>query len=437
MARRQTFGWFLSRGFGPQGWATPHYEWGYRWQEPGLYQRSAQTLEQAGFSFVLIEDALSVGITESTLDLRVREAYGGPKHDPWALAPFIFAATARLQVIPTINPASMPPYTAARFFSSLHQLSRGRLGLNVVTDVGSAHHFGQSRLSHDAAYDRAEEWLESLKELWGSWGEGALIEDAATGVFADGSRIAANRHDGEYYSFEGPLNAAPFNDGGPVIASPGGSGRGLQFAGAHSDIQLALAPLTPERLAAHREKVRAAAVAQGREADAITSLFVFKPLIVGSASEADRLVEESCAPTDEALKVTASGWSSDLETDLTALPLDEPLKPEDFGEHVSEGSLKSLKGDVDSLYEVPLRDILAAKARLGRIGDGVAGTVGSPTVGTAGEVADFIEMLGEEAGIDGVLFSGDLHPVTLHRTLDELVPQLRRRGILAPAQASP
>ena len=151
MARRQTFGWFLSRGFGPQGWTTPHYEWGYRWQEPGLYQRSAQTLEQAGFSFVLIEDALSVGITESTLDLRVREAYGGPKHDPWALAPFIFAATARLQVIPTINPASMPPYTAARFFSSLHQLSRGRLGLNVVTDVGSAHHFGQSRLSHDAA----------------------------------------------------------------------------------------------------------------------------------------------------------------------------------------------------------------------------------------------------------------------------------------------
>ena len=371
------------------------------------------------------------------MDLRVREAYGGPKHDPWALAPFIFAATARLQVIPTINPASMPPYTAARFFSSLHQLSRGRLGLNVVTDVGSAHHFGQSRLSHDAAYDRAEEWLASLKELWGSWGEGALIEDAATGVFADGSRITASRHDGEYYSFEGPLNAAPFNDGGPVIASPGGSGRGLQFAGAHSDIQLALAPLTPERLAAHREKVRAAAVAEGREADAIKALFVFKPLIVGSASEADRLVEESYAPTDEALKVTARGWSSDLETDLTALPLDEPLKPEDFGEHVSEGSLKSLKGDVDSLYEVPLRDILAAKARLGRIGDGVAGTVGSPTVGTAGEVADFIEMLGEEAGIDGLLFSGDLHPVTLHRTLDELVPQLRRRGILAPAQASP
>jgi hypothetical protein len=29
-----------------------------------------------------------------------------------------------------------------------------------------------------------------------------------------------------------------------------------------------------------------------------------------------------------------------------------------------------------------------------------------------------------------VLLWGDLHPVTIHRTLDELVPVLRRRGIL-------
>jgi hypothetical protein len=29
-----------------------------------------------------------------------------------------------------------------------------------------------------------------------------------------------------------------------------------------------------------------------------------------------------------------------------------------------------------------------------------------------------------------VLFWGDLHPVTVHRMLDELVPILRRRGIL-------
>jgi alkanesulfonate monooxygenase SsuD/methylene tetrahydromethanopterin reductase-like flavin-dependent oxidoreductase (luciferase family) len=51
-------------------------------------------------------------------------------------------------------------------------------------------------------------------------------------------------------------------------------------------------------------------------------------------------------------------------------------------------------------------------------------------VGTAEEFADLIEDLGENADNDGVLLWGDLHPVTVHRILDELVPILRRRGIL-------
>jgi alkanesulfonate monooxygenase SsuD/methylene tetrahydromethanopterin reductase-like flavin-dependent oxidoreductase (luciferase family) len=54
---------------------------------------------------------------------------------------------------------------------------------------------------------------------------------------------------------------------------------------------------------------------------------------------------------------------------------------------------------------------------------------GSGFVGTAVELADRIEELGTW-GNDGVLLWGDLHPVTVHRMLDELVPILRRRGIL-------
>jgi alkanesulfonate monooxygenase SsuD/methylene tetrahydromethanopterin reductase-like flavin-dependent oxidoreductase (luciferase family) len=71
-----------------------------------------------------------------------------------------------------------------------------------------------------------------------------------------------------------------------------------------------------------------------------------------------------------------------------------------------------------------LREHLAALARLGRLSDG------SGLVGTAEELVDLIEHLGEAADNDGVLFWGDLHPVTVHRMLDELVPILRRRGIL-------
>lgn len=431
MTRIQTFGWFLSRGFGPQGWGTPAYRWGYDWRRPTLYQHAAQYLEQAGFDLVIIEDAPSPGQSAATLDLRVREAYGAPKHDPWALAPFIFSATQRLGVIPTINPATIHPYTAARLTASLHHLSEERLGLNIVTDVGSAHHFGQEPLDHDAAYDRAGEWTDLLSQLWSSWQNGALVEDLQTGIFADGTQIHPVEHHSDYYRSAGPLNAVPFDGATPVIASPGGSPRGLAFAGAHSDIQLALAPLSPAPMASHRAKVRAAAADAGRNPEAVKTLFVFKPLIVSTPAEADRLVEESRIPSDEVLRRTAAGWSSDLENDLTALPLDEPLAEQTFGGHVSQGSLKAFRGDFDSLDDVPLREILTAKAQLGRVGDGLAGTVGASTVGTAREVADLIEQFGAEAGIDGLLFSGDFHPTTLHRTLDELVPELRRRGILA------
>ncbi|MEV7694714.1 LLM class flavin-dependent oxidoreductase [Microbacterium sp. NPDC089189] len=422
MSRPQHFGWFLARGFGPHGWGSPSLDWGYRWTEPRLYQESARLLEQAGFDLLIIEDAPSLGSAE-TIDLRVRHAFGGPKHDPLLLAPYLFAATERLGVVPTVNPAAVLPYTAARQFASLQHLSGHRLGLNVVTDTGSARHFGTApALGHDAAYDRAEEWLAGVRALWRSWDEGALVEDRSDDRYADGSRMRPVAHRGEYFSFDGPLNALPFTDGEPVIVSPGGSGRGLGFAGANSDVQLALAPLDEASIRAYRGRIHDAAVAAGRRPSDITILFAIQPVLVGSAEEADRLVARSLDPDDETIRTIARRQSSDLETDLTALDPDAPLDPAIFADHVSHGSIRRLVGDHD-IATTPLRTLLAAHARLGRLSDG------SGFVGTAAELADRIEELGTW-GNDGVLLWGDLHPVSVHRTLDELVPILRRRGIL-------
>lgn len=422
MSRLQHFGWFLARGFGPHGWGHPYLDWDWRWTSPDLYQQAARELEQAGFDFVLIEDAPSLGSAE-TIDLRVRHAFGGPKHDPLLLAPYLFQATRHLGVIPTVNPAAYLPYTAARQFASLQHLSDHRLGLNVVTDTASARHFGDApQLGHDAAYDRAEEWLASLRELWTSWDAGALVADPSSGVYADGSKLRAVRHRGEYFAFDGPLNAIPFERGEPVIASPGGSGRGLAFAGANSDVQLALAPLTEPSIREYRARIHAAAQERGRAASDIRILFAIQPILVSSAEEADRIVAAAADPDDAALQLIARRQSSDLETDLTALDLDEPLPDGLFREHVSQGSIRRLVGDRD-IATAPLRAHLTALSRLGRISDR------SGFVGTAEEFADLIEELGEW-GNDGVLLWGDLHPVTVHRMLDELVPILRRRGIL-------
>jgi FMN-dependent oxidoreductase (nitrilotriacetate monooxygenase family) len=421
MSRLQHFGWFLARGFGPQGWGYPSLDWDYDWTRPEIYQDAARTLEQAGFDLVIIEDAPSLGSAD-TIDLRVRHAFGGPKHDPLLLAPYLFNATRHLGVVPTVNPAAYLPYTAARQFSTLQHLSGHRLGLNVVTDTGSARHFSTAaQLGHDAAYDRAEEWLEGIRSLWRSWEDGALVRDRESGVFADGSKLRAVSHRGEHFGFDGPLNALPFAHGEPAIVSPGGSGRGLGFAGTNSDVQLALAPLNEQSVRAYRAKVHDAATAAGRQVDDIKILFAIQPVITSSAEEADRIVAASTHPDDAALVQIARKQSSDLETDLTGLDLDRPLDLTIFGAHVSHGSIQRLLGDRGE--DAPLRAHLTALARSGRIHDR------SGFVGTAEEFADLLEELGEW-GNDGVLLWGDFHPVTLHRTLDDLVPVLRRRGIL-------
>ena len=380
-------------------------------------------LEQAGFDLLIIEDAQSMG-NASTIDLRIRQAFGGPKLDPLLLAPYLFDVTSHIGVAPTVNPAAYLPYTAARQFATLQHLSGNRLGLNVVTDTGSARHFGaEPPLSHDAAYDRAEEWLSGIRALWVSWGDDALIADPARGRYADGSRLDAVQHRGEYFSFDGPLNAIPFAEGDPTIVSPGGSGRGLGFAGANSDVQLALAPLDVTSIREYRARVHEAARERGRNPRDIQILFAIQPVLVSSAEEADRLVAESGSPTDAAILTIAERQSSDLETDLTALDLEKPLEIGVFGDHVSQGSIKRLIGKFDPTM-TPLKVLLADQARLGRISDRTG------FVGTAGEFADLIEDLGDAADNDGILLWGDLHPVTVHRILDELVPILRRRGIL-------
>lgn len=424
MARLQHFGWFFARGFGPQGWGRPDVRWNHRWQGPRVYQQSVRELEQAGLDLVIMEDALSLG-NEDTLDLRVREAYGGPKHDPLLLAPYLFEATEHIGVAPTVNAGATPPYLAARQAATLQHLSGYRFGLNLVTDTGSARHFGAPRLGHDAAYDRAEEWVDVVRRLWHSWDDGALVADVPSGRFADGDRITPFHHRGEYFDVAGPLNAIPFEGGDdPVVVSPGGSPRGLAFAGTRSDVQLALAPLDAGSVRAYRQRVLDAAALAGRGAADVRIMFVLKAELVPSAEEADRVVAASQQPGEDVLHQVAVGQSSDLETDLTRLPLDEPLDRGLFGEHVSQGTIRGLLGKDGALGVDTLRELLTRKARKGRISERTG------FVGTAEELADFVEELGEDADNDGFIFSGDLHPVTVHRTLDDLVPVLRRRGVL-------
>ena len=126
------------------------------------------------------------------------------------------------------------PYLLARKFASLDHLSAGRSGWNVVTstDNATARNFGRDKqLTAVDRYERAEEFVDTVKELWDSWEDGARIENKETGQYYDLSKVHELNHKGSFYSVKGPLNMTRTPQGRPVIVQAGSSQSGQALAG--------------------------------------------------------------------------------------------------------------------------------------------------------------------------------------------------------------
>ncbi|WP_164079125.1 LLM class flavin-dependent oxidoreductase, partial [Stenotrophomonas maltophilia] len=80
------------------------------------------------------------------------------------------------------------PYLFARRFSTLDHLTDGRVGWNIVTGYldSAARAMGlREQIAHDERYDRADEFLDVVYQLWeGSWEDDAVLRDRAARVFA-------------------------------------------------------------------------------------------------------------------------------------------------------------------------------------------------------------------------------------------------------------
>jgi len=414
----QHFGWFLGAGFGVQGWGDPTYGIGYDWKQPPVYQDAARLFEASGLDLFIIEDGVTVPDTYGgTAEVNLRDARFVPKHDPLPLVPYLLAATSKLGIVPTLSASFYEPFTAARLLATLQHFAGGRLGFNVVTsgsDIAAQNYGLDKQIEHDLRYDRAQEWVDVVRKLWRSWDADAIVEDVAGGRFADFEKVHTIDHRGEFFQVRGPLNTAPLAEE-PVMVQAGASGRGQAFAGQNSDVILQLAS-TPERMRAYRESIRAVAASAGRDPDAVTVLFVVNPIVTAndeeSASVRARRSELTQAAIDEALQ----GVSYLSGVDFKKFDLDAPLP---------ELSTNSNQGTLDNFVKSApagstLREILQARAKK----DGLA------VIGTGEQIADHLGELSDEVGGDGFLFTGQVHPAHVHRTLDPLVPALRRRGLL-------
>jgi FMN-dependent oxidoreductase (nitrilotriacetate monooxygenase family) len=282
------------------------------------------------------------------------------------------------------------------------------------SDLAAQNYGLDQQIEHDLRYEKAEEFVDVVRKLWRSWEPDAILEDAAAGIFADHTKVRPIHHEGEFFKVRGPLNTAPLPEE-PVLVQAGASPRGKAFAGANADVAIALARGV-DGMKAYRDSIRSEAAAAGRNPDDVKVLFVLKPTVTGSRAEAEELRAARRELTQRDIDSQLNSISYLSVIDFKQFDLDAPLP---------ELSTNSNQGTLEHFSKAAppgstLRQIL--QARSGGAGDSI--------IGTAEEIADFLEETGAAVGGDGFLFSGFVDPATIHGVLDRLAPVLRRRGLL-------
>src|SRR5580692_3777347 len=134
------------------------------WRHPGAHAESgtvfahavdfARTAERGKFDLLFLADSAAVSVFGSP------EAKGRMgktvKFEPITLLSALAAVTSRLGLVATCTSTYNEPYTLARQFASLDQISGGRAGWNLVTSNNEAEAFNYNRDQHYAHADRYE-----------------------------------------------------------------------------------------------------------------------------------------------------------------------------------------------------------------------------------------------------------------------------------------
>jgi FMN-dependent oxidoreductase (nitrilotriacetate monooxygenase family) len=413
--KRLHLGWFMN--FTPDEWQGPFAAGGSPWSGE-FYMEMAQALERACFDYIMIEDTLMVSEAYGgTMEAYLKWALMAPKHDPSPLAALMSMATTKLGIVATMSTTFYPPFMLARLCSTLDHIAKGRFGWNIVTsgEDGSAQNFGMDKLTeHDLRYDIADEYLELVQQLWGSWEPGAVVLDREANTFADFNKVHTIDFEGKWFKCRGPLNTVRSPQGRPAFIQAGGSPRGREFAAKTADSIIATANGI-EGMRSYRDDVRTRAEKHGRKPDDVKVLFLIAP-VLGETHEEAVAKKERLDSSEETLVQSLAMISSVTDIDFSQFDLDEPLP---------ELETNGERGSLDKFAQWGTGKTLRQLAI-----DGVADSV--EFVGTPDEVAEQMGEVADAVGGDGFLLTTPTQRVSrryINEVTDGLVPALQRRGL--------
>ena len=416
MTKRFHLGWFCN--FSSGEWDRPFASGLPPW-DGRIYVEMAQAMERACFDYIMLEDTLMVSEAyRGTAEATLAHALQAPKHDPLPLAAIIASQTRHLGVVATMSTLAYPPFMLARLASTLDSLSGGRFGWNIVTsgEDAAAQQFGLDALPpREQRYDMADEYVEVVTKLFGSWAPDAVVMDRNRGIYADHTKVRPIHHEGKYFKVRGPLNTVPSPQGRPVYVQAGGSPRGREFAARTADSIIATAN-GPAGMKRYRPPVRARAAAAGRDPDAIKVLFLVYPVLGETNAEAEAKYQRM-TNTDAFIEAGLAMMGTVTDIDFSQYDLNAPLPH--LSTNGEQGSLDKFQqwGTGKTLRQL-------ASERL----EG-----GLRLVGTPDEVADRMGEAAEEIGGDGFLISTPFQRIgrrVVVEVTEGLVPALQRRGLV-------
>jgi FMN-dependent oxidoreductase (nitrilotriacetate monooxygenase family) len=394
------------------------------WRYPGAYpdanfnfshlKRFAQTLERGKFDAFFMADHLAV------LNMPVealKRSHTVTSFEPLTLLSALAGATDRIGLIATASTTFEEPFHVARRFASLDHISGGRAGWNIVTtsNPDAALNFGlEEHMEHDERYVRAREFYDVVTGLWDSFADDAFTRNAETGLYFDPERMHVLNHKGRYFSVRGPLNIARPVQGWPVIVQAGASEAGRQLAAETAEVIFAATPTLAAGRAFYAD-VKGRLDRLGRPRDHLKILpgaFV----VVGDTVEearAKRAKLDSLVHYNSAI----ASLSIALGYDASGFDPDGPLP--DIPETNDSRSAR------ERVIDLAQREKLTVRQLAQRLG----GYSGLAFVGTPATIADEMEEWLTSDGSDGFNVMFPFLPVGLDDFVDNVVPELQRRGI--------
>jgi FMN-dependent oxidoreductase (nitrilotriacetate monooxygenase family) len=374
----------------------------------------AQRLEAARFDAFFMADHLAV------LNMpfeALKRSHTVTSFEPFTLLSALAGATARIGLVATASTTFDAPFHVARRFASLDHLSEGRAGWNIVTTANpdAALNFGfDEHVEHDERYRRAREFYEVVTGLWDSYADDAFVRDVERGVYVDPARIHRLDHQGEYYKVRGPLNIARPVQGWPVIVQAGASEAGRQLAAETAEVVFGAQSTLPGARAFYAD-VKGRMERLGREPDQLKILpgaFVVVGETLQEAQDKrarlDSLVHEESALASLSIALGHDASRFDLDAPLPEVP------PSNAG-HSSR----------ERVIELAQRERLGVRQLAQRLG----GYAGLAFVGTPRTIADGMQEWLESRGCDGFNIMFPYLPAGLTDFVEQVVPELQRRGI--------